>query len=132
MPLVKSKSDKAFKSNVKAEIAAGKPQKQAVAIAYSEKRAAKKAAGGSMKDVAGYRAGEMYRSTDKDESLRQFGRVNRRAESERLMEAGKRLGSLGTPEGRLIANKMRKDWSEKIGSGKPAPFKSGGKAKACW
>ena len=48
MPLIKSKSDKAFKSNVKAEIAAGKPQKQAVAIAYSTKRAAKKAAGGSL------------------------------------------------------------------------------------
>ena len=48
MPLIKSKSDKAFKSNIKAEIAAGKPQKQAVAIAYSTKRAAKKATGGSL------------------------------------------------------------------------------------
>jgi hypothetical protein len=38
MPLKKSKSEKAFKSNVKAEIKAGKPQKQAVAIAYSVKR----------------------------------------------------------------------------------------------
>lgn len=38
MPLKKSKSDKAFKSNVKAEIKAGKPQKQAVAIAYQMKR----------------------------------------------------------------------------------------------
>ena len=40
MPLQKSKSKAAFSSNVKAEIGAGKPQKQAVAIAYSEKRAA--------------------------------------------------------------------------------------------
>ena len=38
MPLIKSKSKKAFSANVKAEIAAGKPQKQAVAIAYSVKR----------------------------------------------------------------------------------------------
>ena len=38
MPLKKSKSDKAFKSNVKAEIKAGKPQDQAVAIAYQMKR----------------------------------------------------------------------------------------------
>ena len=38
MPLIKSKSEKAFKSNIKAEIAAGKPQKQAVAIAYQMKR----------------------------------------------------------------------------------------------
>jgi len=40
MPLVKSPSPKAFRANVKAEMAAGKPQKQAVAIAYSVKRAA--------------------------------------------------------------------------------------------
>lgn len=40
MPLIKSKSDKAFQKNIKAEIAAGKPQKQAVAIAYSVKRSA--------------------------------------------------------------------------------------------
>jgi len=38
MPLVKSKSDKAFSKNVKAEVKAGKPQKQAVAIAYQIKR----------------------------------------------------------------------------------------------
>jgi hypothetical protein len=52
MPLIKSKSDKAFKSNIKAEIKAGKPQKQAVAIAYAVKRKApvKKAGGGSPHD----------------------------------------------------------------------------------
>lgn len=44
MPLVKSTSKEAFRKNVKAEIKAGKPQKQAVTIAYSVKReAAKKA-----------------------------------------------------------------------------------------
>jgi hypothetical protein len=40
MPLVKSGSKAAFRKNVKAEIKAGKPQKQAVAIAYSVKRRA--------------------------------------------------------------------------------------------
>ena len=40
MPLIKSKSDKAFKENIKREIASGKPQKQSVAIAYSVKREA--------------------------------------------------------------------------------------------
>lgn len=44
MPLVKSKSPEAFRKNVKAEIAAGKPVKQAVAIAYSVKREAAKPA----------------------------------------------------------------------------------------
>ena len=44
MPLVKSTSKEAFRKNVKAEVNAGKPVKQAVAIAYSVKRevAAKK------------------------------------------------------------------------------------------
>lgn len=42
MPLIKSKSDKAFKENIRAEVKAGKPVKQAVAIAYSMKRAANK------------------------------------------------------------------------------------------
>jgi hypothetical protein len=40
MPLVKSKSPVAFRQNIKAEVKAGKPVKQAVAIAYSVKRAA--------------------------------------------------------------------------------------------
>jgi hypothetical protein len=40
MPLVKSSSKDAFRKNIKAEVAAGKPVKQAVAIAYATKRAA--------------------------------------------------------------------------------------------
>ena len=44
MPLVKSASPAAFRKNVKAEMQAGKPQKQAVAIAYSVKREAQKPA----------------------------------------------------------------------------------------
>lgn len=49
MPLIKSKSEKAFKKNIATEVKAGKPVKQAVAIAYSTKRAApspKKMCGG--------------------------------------------------------------------------------------
>lgn len=42
MPLKKSTSKEAFRHNVKAEMKAGKPQKQAVAIAYSVKRQARK------------------------------------------------------------------------------------------
>jgi hypothetical protein len=42
MPLKKSTSKEAFRSNVKAEVKAGKPVKQAVAIAYATKRAAAK------------------------------------------------------------------------------------------
>lgn len=42
MPLTKSSSKKAFQKNVRAEMKAGKPPKQAVAIAYSVQREAKK------------------------------------------------------------------------------------------
>jgi hypothetical protein len=42
MPLVKSPSKKAVSLNIRAEIKAGKPQKQAVAIALSVQRQAKK------------------------------------------------------------------------------------------
>ena len=42
MPLIKSTSKKAFGENIARERAAGKPEKQAVAIAYSEKKEAVK------------------------------------------------------------------------------------------
>ena len=38
MPLIKSQSKKALKKNIKTEIKAGKPPKQAAAIAYSIRR----------------------------------------------------------------------------------------------
>ena len=40
MPLVKSSSKNAFRKNIKAEMASGKLQKQALAIAYDVKRKA--------------------------------------------------------------------------------------------
>jgi len=42
MPLIKSKSKKAVGKNIKTEMAAGKPQKQAVAIALETQRRAGK------------------------------------------------------------------------------------------
>lgn len=44
MPLIKSMTPKAMSKNIKKEIEAGKPQKQAVAIAYAVKREAEKKA----------------------------------------------------------------------------------------
>ena len=45
MPLIKSTSPKAFGKNVATEMQAGKPQKQAVAIAYAEKHEAESSKG---------------------------------------------------------------------------------------
>lgn len=45
MPLKKSASKAAFESNLKAEVHAGKPPKQAAAIAYRVQRDAKKGKG---------------------------------------------------------------------------------------
>ena len=42
MPLKKSTSKKAFESNIKTEVKAGKPVKQAVAISYAVKKTAAK------------------------------------------------------------------------------------------
>lgn len=42
MPLIKSTSPKALSENIKTEMDAGRPPKQAEAIAYSERRAAGK------------------------------------------------------------------------------------------
>lgn len=50
MPLIPGKGNKPFSHNVAAEINAGKPQKQALAIAYSE-QAKKMAEGGDVDDM---------------------------------------------------------------------------------
>jgi hypothetical protein len=47
MPLKKGKSEKTFKENIKTEVKAGKPDKQAVAISYAIKRDAEKKRGKS-------------------------------------------------------------------------------------
>lgn len=48
MPLTKSSSPQAFKSNLKAELNAGKKKNQALAIAFAVQRRAKKAKGGPL------------------------------------------------------------------------------------
>lgn len=168
MPLIKSKSDKAFKSNIKAEIAAGKPQKQAVAIAYSTKRMAKKATGGSTSpydydsDVDYYRA--IDRLKDEDNEPQEAPRISsavlnkqktmrrKNAAASAMSMAAKRTGDKDADKKvqerwgrREISESLkskakmsrapqaegyRKEWSEKIGKGKPAPFKTGG--SSCW
>lgn len=64
MPLMKSKSKGAFEHNVKAEMNAGKDQKQALAIAYSVKRRAKKMNKGGMVDMDDMSMPEQHMSDD--------------------------------------------------------------------
>jgi len=47
MPLIKSASPKAVGKNIKTEVAAGKPRRQAIAIALNTQREAKKRGGRS-------------------------------------------------------------------------------------
>jgi hypothetical protein len=167
MPLIKSKSDKAFKSNIKAEIAAGKPPKQAVAIAYSTKRMAKKATGGSTSpydydsDQDYYQAiGRLKDENDEPQESRISSAVlnkqktmrRKNAADSAMSMAAKRVGDKDADKKiqdrwfrrdqseklkikaktskAPVAESARKEWSEKIGKGKPAPFKTGG--SSCW
>lgn len=54
MPLIKGKSEKDFKENIRTEVKAGKPVKQAVAIAYDvQRRAQGKKDGGNVSLAVG-------------------------------------------------------------------------------
>ena len=65
------------------------------------------------------------RAGDKDADKKIQDRWSRRDQSEKLKFKAKTSKA-------PVADSARKEWSEKIGKGKPAPFKTGGKAKSCW
>lgn len=68
MPLIKSPSKKAFSHNVAAEMDAGKPKDQSLAVAYSVKRKPKKMAAGGSVDSMDMRQREMRADEDHLES----------------------------------------------------------------
>ena len=64
---------------------------------------------------------------DKETAEKMAGRKQRRLESGRLKEKAEQA-SKEKEYGKAF--RLKKEWSEKIGKGKPAPFKSGG--SVCW
>jgi len=109
MPLIKSKSDKAFKHNIEAEIHAGKPQRQAVAIAYATKRSAPKkmADGGHPGLYANIHAKQKRIEHEKSAGL--------------PVEHMRKVGSKGAPTAEAFKQSAR-----------TAKIKSGGKMNSCW
>lgn len=69
MPLIKGRSQKSFDHNVEAEMHEGKPQPQALAIAYSVKRRAKKAKGGYINEQAKSEQRPMPEERDQDSKM---------------------------------------------------------------
>ena len=84
-----------------------------------QKTIRRKNAADSAMSMAAKRAG------DKDADKKIQDRWFRRDQSEKLKFKAKTSKA-------PVADSARKEWSEKIGKGKPAPFKTGGKVKSCW
>ena len=89
------------------------------AVLNKQKTMRRKNAADSAMSLAAKRAG------DKDAVSKIQDRFARRDQSEKLKIKAKTSKA-------PVADSARKEWSEKIGKGKPAPFKTGGKAKSCW
>ena len=141
MPLIKSKSEKAFKSNIKAEIAAGKPQKQAVAIAYDvQRRAPRKASGGGLyanihakQDRIAHGSGEKMRKPGSAgaptaEAFRESAKTAKMKEGGPSLAVG-RGEKLSVERGAGLTAKGRAKYNRETGSNLKAPQPQGGSRK---
>ena len=140
MPLVKSKSEKAFSENVKREMAAGKPQKQAVAIAYNVQREAKKAAGGGL--YANIHAKRKRIAEGSGEKMRKPGAAGaptaeafkQSAKTAKMAKGGVSLSvgrgeKLPASQGAGLTAKGRAKYNREMGSDLKAPQPQGGARK---
>ena len=138
MPLTKSKSPKAFKENVKAEIAAGKPQKQAVAIAYDVQRRAKKADGGGLyanihakRQRIAEGSGEKMRKPGAPgaptaEAFKQSAKTAKKADGGNVSLSIKKGEKLPASRGAGLTEKGRAKYNRETGSNLKAPQPQGG------
>lgn len=139
MPLIKSKSEKAFKENIKREIEAGKPQKQAVAIAYNTQRHAKKAHGGLYENIHAKRERIAHGSGERMRKPGQKGAPTAEAFVESAKTAKHAAGgpslSVGRKEklpaskGAGLTEKGRAKYNRETGSHLKAPQPQGGSRK---
>ena len=137
MPLIQSKSKKAFKENIKREIAAGKPQKQAVAIAYNVQREANKATGGGL--YANIHAKQERIKHGSGEKMRKPGSVGaptaeafrESSRTAKMKEGGPSLAigrgeKLPAERGAGLTAKGRAKYNRETGSNLKAPQPEGG------
>ena len=132
MPLVKSKSEKAFKKNIATEVKAGKPVKQAVAIAYATKRAAPKKSGGKVGLWDNIHAKQERIKAGSGEKMRKPGSKGAPTAADFRAAAGKKSGGdvrlsvkrgekLPTSQGAGLTAKGREKVNRATGSNLKAP-----------
>lgn len=138
MPLIKSKSPKAFEKNLKAELAAGKPKKQALAIAYDVQRRAKD--GGGL--YANIHAKRERIAAGSGEKMRKPGSpgaptaaaFRESAKTAKMKEGGPSLSvgrgeKLSVERGAGLTKKGREKYNRETGSNLKAPQPQGGSRK---
>ena len=139
MPLTKSKSAAAFKKNISAEVKAGKPVKQAVAIAYSVKRAAKKKDGGLYDNIhakqerIAHGSGEHMRKPGSKgaptaDAFKQAAKTVKKKDGGVSLAVG-RGEKLSVERGAGLTAKGRAKYNKETGSHLKAPQPQGGSRK---
>lgn len=138
MPLIKSKSEKAFTSNLKAELSAGRPKKQALAIAYDVQRRAKKADGGGLyaninrkQERIAHGSGEKMRKPGSPgaptaEAFRESAKTAKLAEGGDVRLSVGRGEKLPVSRGAGLTQKGREKYNRETGSNLRAPQPQGG------
>jgi hypothetical protein len=139
MPLIKSKSKEAFGKNVSAEIRAGKPQKQAVAIAYSVKRSVGKKDGGLYDNIHAKQERIKHGSGEHMRKVGSKGAPTAEAFRESAKTAKKKDGGISlaigrgekrpTDKGAGLTAKGREKYNRETGSHLKAPQPEGGSRK---
>jgi len=140
MPLIKSKSEKAFTKNIATEVKAGKPVKQAVAIAYSTKRQAKKDGGGLYANIHAKQERIKHGSGEHMRKVGSKGAPTKQAFVKSAKTAKHKSGGgvslavgrgekLSTKQGAGLTEKGRAKYNRETGSHLKAPQPQGGSRK---